>query len=230
MHYAYFAFFMGLFGSLHCAVMCGPLIFGLQQRQPTFYTSLLFQLRYQSGRVLTYGILGLLLGLIGQASKIGGWQQTMSMISGILLLLIGIFQIVGWKSGAVQRLQSWAVQPFARAMGRWINRPGGSFVAGMFHGMLPCGMVYMSLTSAVNADGIWSSFLFMLAFGFGTWPMLFLFSFFAQWSKRYMKLRFAWVLPMLYLLMGMWFILRGANLDIPYLSPILYPVGAAHCV
>ncbi|MGE8381455.1 MAG: sulfite exporter TauE/SafE family protein, partial [Sphingobacterium sp.] len=33
MSYTYFAFFMGLFGSIHCAVMCGPLIFAIEGRQ-----------------------------------------------------------------------------------------------------------------------------------------------------------------------------------------------------
>ncbi|MCL7986326.1 sulfite exporter TauE/SafE family protein [Sphingobacterium sp. lm-10] len=229
MHYVYFAYFMGLFGSLHCAVMCGPLIYSVQRHQNNFFAGLLFQLRYQSGRVITYGLLGILFGLIGQASKIGGWQQTISVISGILLLLIGCFQFLGFKSASAQRFQSWLVQPFARGMGHWMHRPSGSFVAGMFHGMLPCGMVYVALTSAVNADGVWPSFLFMLAFGLGTWPMLFVFSFLAHWSKRCVRWRFAWILPGLYVLMGIWFILRGSNLDIPYLSPLLYPTGASHC-
>lgn len=65
MSYTYFAFFMGLFGSIHCAVMCGPLIFAIEGRQGFGWNVFLNKILYQSGRVLTYGCLGLLLGTIG---------------------------------------------------------------------------------------------------------------------------------------------------------------------
>nr|WP_316929880.1 sulfite exporter TauE/SafE family protein [Sphingobacterium sp. T2] len=47
---------MGLFGSLHCTLMCGPLVFALQQHQPYSFSAILNKLLYQSGRILTYGL------------------------------------------------------------------------------------------------------------------------------------------------------------------------------
>ncbi|MDR2284878.1 MAG: sulfite exporter TauE/SafE family protein, partial [Sphingobacterium sp.] len=187
------------------------------------------KLLYQIGRILTYGALGLLLGLIGNIASVQGWQQFFSLITGIILVLIGLSYIFAKNSAALAQFQTRAIQPFARMMGRWLYRPGGSFIAGILNGLLPCGMVYMALVSAMNADGIGASFQFMLLFGLGTLPLMLLFSVASMWTKKMVKVRFATIMPILYLLMGIWFILRGANLNIPYLSPLLYIEGAINC-
>lgn len=229
MTYYYLAFFMGLFGSIHCAVMCGPLLLAIQGNQQISWRQTLNKLLYQSGRILTYGVLGVLLGLIGNVASVQGWQQAFSLFTGIVLVLIGLSYLFAKNSAALAQFQTRAIQPFARAMGRWLYKPGGSFVAGVLNGILPCGMVYMALVSAMNADGVGASFQFMLLFGLGTLPLMLFFSIASMWTKKMFKVRFATIMPILYLLMGAWFILRGANLDIPYLSPLLYIEGAINC-
>lgn len=229
MNYYYLAFFMGLFGSIHCAVMCGPLLIAIQGNHHISWSQTFNKMIYQLGRILTYGVLGLLLGLFGNIATVQGWQQSFSLFTGAFLVLIGGAYFFSAKSTVLAKLQTRAIQPFAKMMGRWMYRPGGSFVAGVLNGILPCGMVYMALASAMNADGISSSFQFMVLFGLGTLPLLLLFSVASHWTKSMIKLRFSSILPFLYFLMGMWFLLRGANLDIPYLSPLLYIEGAINC-
>lgn len=220
---------MGLLGSIHCAVMCGPLLIAVQGGQAISWKTTLNKLLYQSGRILTYGLLGLVLGLIGSAAAIQGWQQFFSLSTGIILLTIGLFYMFGKQSSQLAAFQTKAIQPFAKFMGKWLYRPGGSFIAGILNGVLPCGMVYMALASAVNASSLQNSFLFMVLFGLGTLPLLLVFSFAGNFPRRLFKKGFSTVLPVLFILMGVWFILRGANLDIPYLSPLLQIDGAMNC-
>lgn len=220
---------MGLLGSIHCAVMCGPLLLAVQAGQGISWKTTANKLLYQLGRILTYGLLGLLLGLIGSTAAIQGWQQGFSLVTGLILLAIGLFYMFGKSSAQLAAFQTKAIQPFAKFMGKWLYRPGGSFVAGVLNGVLPCGMVYMALASAVNADSMTNSFLFMVLFGLGTLPLLLVFSFAGNFPKRIFKKGFATVLPVLFIVMGAWFILRGANLDIPYLSPLLHVEGAMNC-
>ncbi|SEG71277.1 hypothetical protein SAMN05421877_11510 [Sphingobacterium lactis] len=220
---------MGLLGSIHCAVMCGPLLLAVQAGQGISWKTTANKLLYQLGRILTYGLLGLLLGLIGSTAAIQGWQQGFSLVTGMILLAIGLFHMFGKSSAQLAAFQTKAIQPFAKFMGKWLYRPGGSFVAGVLNGVLPCGMVYMALASAVNADSMTNSFLFMVLFGLGTLPLLLVFSFAGNFPKRIFKKGFATVLPVLFIVMGAWFILRGANLDIPYLSPLLHVEGAMNC-
>lgn len=229
MTYHLLGFFMGLFASIHCAIMCGPLLIAIQGNQKISWSQTLNKLLYQFGRILTYGVLGLLLGLVGNVASVLGWQQLFSLLTGAILLIIGFSYLFGGKSKKLVLLQTRAVQPFARLMGRWLHRPGGAFIAGVLNGILPCGMVYMALASAMNAENLVASFKFMLLFGAGTLPLMLLFSLTSQWTRSLIKLRFSNILPVFYFIMGMWFILRGSNLDIPYLSPLLYLDGAINC-
>ena len=229
MTYHYLAFFMGLLGSIHCAIMCGPLLLAVQVGQEISWKTTLNKLLYQLGRILTYGFLGLLLGVLGNVAAIQGWQQIFSLVTGVVLVGLGIFYIFGKSSSKLTNVQTRAIQPFARFMSKWLYRPGGSIVAGALNGLLPCGMVYMALASAVNADSLKNSFIFMLLFGLGTLPLLLVFSFAGNFPKRVFKKGFSKLLPILFLIIGVWFILRGSNLDIPYLSPLLNVEGAMNC-
>jgi len=229
MTYHHLAFFMGLFGSVHCAAMCGPLLLALGGGRSFSWAVLFSKLLYQCGRILTYGLLGLLFGLFGNAAGVQGWQQGFSVSVGVLLVLIALFSAFGARYRAFVHFQTKAVRPFARLMGRWLYRPGGAFVAGVLNGVLPCGMVYMAIASAMNADSPVNGFLFMVLFGLGTLPLLLVFSLVGSFPKSVFRRGFSRVLPLLYVLMGVWFILRGANLDIPYLSPLLHVEGAVNC-
>lgn len=229
MTYHYLAFFMGLFGSVHCAVMCGPLLIAINSGIGLSWKVITNRIFYQTGRILTYGVMGLFLGMLGSLATVQGWQRGLSISVGSVLVAIGTFYLFGKNTGALARFQTKAIRPFTKYMGMWLSKPGGSFIAGTLNGILPCGMVYMALASALNADSPTNSFLFMLLFGLGTLPLLLLFSFAGSFSLPSFKRGFNRVVPFLYLLMGIWFILRGANLDIPYLSPLLYVDGAIQC-
>jgi sulfite exporter TauE/SafE len=229
MSYPLLAFFMGLFGSIHCAVMCGPLMLALPQTGQSKSGQWAGRLLYQGGRIISYGLLGVLLAGIGQQLSLQGWQQSISLVTGGLLLVVGIFQLIGIRSNKGIALQQRFLQPVIKGMGFWLYRPGGSFLAGMLNGFLPCGMVYMALLSAVNASSIAGGGWFMMCFGLGTLPILLTITSLGHWVKKIKGKSSKRYLPYLMIVMGIWFLLRGANLDIPYLSPLLYPEGAIHC-
>ncbi|HXH71420.1 MAG TPA: sulfite exporter TauE/SafE family protein, partial [Mariprofundaceae bacterium] len=64
-------FSIGLLGSLHCIGMCGGLVGALALGRPAIWWSGLFI--YQLGRVTTYALFGLLVGLVGVSlSELGG--------------------------------------------------------------------------------------------------------------------------------------------------------------
>lgn len=220
---------MGLFGSIHCAVMCGPLLLAIQGSQELTWKIALNKLFYQVGRILTYGIFGIVLGLVGKIASIQGWQMGLSLFTGIILLIIGLVQLFKIKNEGFIKLQMRFVQPIAKIMGRWLYRPGGSFFAGVLNGILPCSMLYMAAAAAMNTSSSLTSFYFMIMFGLGTLPLLLVFSFLGNFIRTYFKMNFSKWLPFLYILMGIWFLLRGANLDIPYLSPLLHVDGAINC-
>lgn len=229
MSYPLLAFFMGLLGSLHCAAMCGPLVLALPSSGVSQWSAFLNKLVYQAGRLMTYVLLGLLIASIGNAISFRGWQQGVSIGTGLLLILAGVFMFAGKYSIFLIRQQQTLLAPLVKRMGYWLYRPGGNLFAGMINGLLPCGMVYMALAGALSANSVWNGGFFMLFFGLGTLPMMLSISVFGNFVRRYIQFNMATWLPAMFVIMGCWFLLRGANLDIPYLSPLIYPEGAITC-
>ncbi len=213
------AFLLGLVGSLHCAGMCGPLALAMPAAGNSRSAFLLGRLAYNSGRVLTYCLLGLLFGVIGQSLAVAGLQRWLSVTAGVAIL--GVF-------AASSRFA--LNTPFARAVGT-LKKPladllqrrnlGSQFALGSLNGLLPCGLVYVACAGAA-ASGSWrEGTVFMLAFGAGTVPMMLGIGLLGR--RLSLALRFKWqkLIPASVVVMGLLLILRGMSLGIPYLSPDL---------
>ena len=225
----YLAFFMGLLGSLHCVAMCGPLLLALPTSGKEHKQIVFNRIIYQIGRVLTYSALGLAIGFISVGAQYKGWQQALSILSGVLLVSMGLFTFFGTYSTSLVKYQQKLFAPLFKKIGYWLYKPGGNFIAGILNGFLPCGMVYMALATALNTGSAIGGGKFMLLFGLGTLPLMLLTGLAGSYIKRVIPFKLSTWLPTLFLIMGVWFILRGANLDIPYLSPLIYPEGMITC-
>ena len=86
---------LGFASGFHCVGMCGPIALSLglnKQQQVNFY---LQNLTYQFGRIITYSILGALLGIIGEGFEIAGFQRYLTIGVGILLIIMALFSFGG---------------------------------------------------------------------------------------------------------------------------------------
>src|SRR5438874_9923780 len=81
------AFILGFVGSFHCAAMCGPLALALPVTGNSPSSFVLGRIAYNLGRVLTYIILGAVVGLIGHSLSLAGFQGWVSVGAGVVLLL-----------------------------------------------------------------------------------------------------------------------------------------------
>ena len=81
------ALMIGFAGSLHCAGMCGPLVLAMPATSGSFGAHLTGRLAYNAGRIVTYGVLGLLFGLFGQMIGLAGFQRWVSIAAGAAILL-----------------------------------------------------------------------------------------------------------------------------------------------
>ena len=79
---------LGVLGSLHCVGMCGPIAFMLPLNRKDRFRQWGQLLLYHSGRLLAYGIIGLVFGLIGKGLYLFGFQQKLSIALGILMILL----------------------------------------------------------------------------------------------------------------------------------------------
>ena len=208
---------MGLTGSLHCAGMCGPIVWVMPFQALTGVQRWVGILLYHFSRISMYGLMGLVLFSFRSLFQ-PQVQQYMSIGLGLVLLLAGFFSFL--RAPAIQLRLPWTGF-VTRQLGKIIGTPSMTTLAvsGLLNGLLPCGLVYMALSLAVAAPTAAESLLVMYVFGAGTVPVLLLLTVLKGKVSflRTTKLRKA--VPAFMLFFGSLFVLRGMNLGIPYLSP-----------
>jgi len=218
------AFLMGFLGSLHCAVMCGPIVLSLPLNKQGSWQNVFQVLLYQVGRILTYTVLGLLAGWVGSTFSVFAKQEMLSLLIGILLVTFTLLQWSGKYVRSFQKLQDIMIRPIAKLMGKVFNLPLWGFFAGMLNGLIPCGMVYLALATALNSASLQSGAGFMLLFGLGTSPLMLFISLGGIYLKKYFRFNSQKLIPWFALFIGALFILRAANLGIPFVSPVTHTV------
>jgi sulfite exporter TauE/SafE len=212
------AFFIGLFGSLHCIGMCGPLDFAVPASQKGWGYIVADKFLYNLGRVLSYTTIGFLIGFVGRQLWISGFQQGISLASGLLIILAGfsrMFKIRLFNGKVSSRF----LAPVSKAINYAIQHRAGNFAVGVLNGFLPCGFVYLALVGAINTASPLSAAQYMFWFGAGTFPLMLLATISTGFMSLTVRRRINSALPYLMVCLGFWFILRGMDLNIPYLSP-----------
>lgn len=172
-------FFVGLLGGVHCLGMCGSIVGILTAQLPKDGTRWPFQLAYNSGRIASYTLAGLLVGAIGQAGlllrDVVPVQHLLFALSSLMLIALGLYLAGIWSM--VRRIEQagsvlWQrIQPLTRSLFP-ITSPARALLLGTFWGWLPCGLVYSVLVTALASGHAQTGALIMLAFGLGTLPNL----------------------------------------------------------
>jgi sulfite exporter TauE/SafE len=222
------AFFIGLFGSVHCIGMCGPLAFSVPTVNNKWWLIVTDKVIYNIGRIITYSFLGLLIGLIGKQLWLSGLQQGVSLVSGLLIIMAGFSRLfkVRMKDN---KIVSFILSPVTRLLNYALRHHAGHLIVGLLNGFLPCGFVYLALIGAVNTSSPLASAQFMFWFGAGTFPLMLLATISSGFIGPVIRRRINKAMPYLMVCLGFWFVLRGMNLNIPYLSPQIQPSGVQVC-
>ena len=214
------AFILGVISNLHCLGMCGPIALAIPLNRSSKSAMLFGILQYHLGRVLVYVILGYIVGYIGMGIKLFGVLQAISIIAGIgIIIYAWRNKLTFFKNPFTSSLRHTSL--LSRSMGKIMRSesPVKLFLLGALNGLLPCGMVYTALITAVVLGTPILSATSMLAFGLGTLPGLVAFSLFAQQLGNPIRSKINRYLPYLITVVGLLIILRGMNLNIPYISP-----------
>jgi len=222
------AFFIGLFGSAHCVGMCGPLALAVPSFQHRWWLVVADKFIYNFGRVVTYTFLGFLIGFIGRQLWLSGLQQGISLLSGILILMAGFSRIFKVSISGGQFMAK-LLSPFNRLLNYALQHRAGNLVIGLLNGFLPCGFVYLALAGAINAGSPLTSAQFMFWFGMGTFPLMFIATVSTGFMGPVVRRRINKTIPYFMIFLGFWFLLRGLQLNIPYLSPAGLNPGISVC-
>ncbi|SMO88931.1 sulfite exporter TauE/SafE family protein [Fodinibius sediminis] len=213
----------GFLGSFHCIGMCGPIALSLPRKQPGRLHFLASRLLYNLGRLITYATLGGVVGFLSRIISIGGYQQSLSIAVGSLLLLSPLWKKMRPAFNRMGGLPNHYAQHITARIKRLFGSgsPGSLFLIGLLNGLLPCGFVYMALATAATTGGILPGLLFMAAFGLGTFPAMLGISLAGGFISLAARQRLQKLSPYFIAIVGIILILRGLNLGIPFLSPAL---------
>ena len=219
MEILYTAFVLGLMGSFHCVGMCGPIAISLPLRGHNFLQKTIGGLLYNLGRTFTYGIMGAFFGLIGQGFHFLGFQQSVSIIMGSLMIMSVTLPFL--YSNRISVNFEFFTGPLRRSIQQLfrVRSYRGLFLIGLLNGLLPCGLVYLAIAGAIGAGSVLSGILFMILFGLGTLPMMLLVSGIGNMISLAVRNKMRKVVPYVVVIIGIIFILRGLSLGIPFLSP-----------
>ena len=166
----------GVLGSAHCLGMCGPFALVIGSGSPNVRSNLVRQLCYSAGRIFTYAVLGAAAAFLGLriATALAGWTNVpaiLAIVAGLLLLMQGLLATGVLPSRGVSGAVSC---PGAAGFKALLQARGLTevFLAGLFTGLLPCGLLYGMLALAASTHSVGRGLGTMVAFGLGTVPAM----------------------------------------------------------
>jgi len=226
-------FIIGFAGSLHCVGMCGPLALAIPSGTKSQKHLIINSLKYNFGRSFTYALLGLMFGWLGNGFFIAGFQQWISIASGIIILIV-------WLSGNTRWFKIDFLNGLIRHLQRSLNklilgpfRSSSSLFIGMLNGLLPCGLVYVAVVASLATGSALAGATMMFSFGLGTIPLMVALMVFGRKINLSFRMKLSRIVPVFVLCISILLILRGLNLGIPFVSPELNVEGTTpkmeHC-
>ena len=164
-------FVIGLLTSVHCIAMCG----GINLTQSTMAAKggvgvVRSNLAYNAGRVISYTVIGGIVGGIGSVVSFSG------ILKGVVTVAVGVIMIVMALSmlGVFRPLRKLPLHLptglYRKLSGSAAGRP--SFVIGLLNGLMPCGPLQSMQIYALTTGSILRGALSMLHFSLGTVPLM----------------------------------------------------------
>jgi sulfite exporter TauE/SafE len=182
---------LGLLGSFgHCLGMCGPITVAFSLSQGSTAqdqgSQVRFHLLLNLGRIISYALVGAMVGGIGSVLVAGGQmagvgsglRRAIALATGLLLIWFGLGQINPGQLPPVPLLNPMAQASWHNRLGRAMTalqrQPQGwaPLLLGLVWGLMPCGFLYAAQLKAAETTNLWRGGAAMLAFGLGTLPTM----------------------------------------------------------
>jgi sulfite exporter TauE/SafE len=207
-------FSIGFFGGFgHCIGMCHPFVLYISGRfvaEKKGYKNLLMpHIFYNFGRIITYIILGVIAGVIGNIGQMAGGmiglQKTAAIIAGIFLIIYAFLSFSGYN--LITKLENKiATEKVMNVIKKF--QPKTPLSTGIILGFLPCGLLYSALIAATSSGDFIKAGISMGLFGLGTMFALMLTSVFGNYlmAKRGI---FNLISLVILMIMGAYFIYQG---------------------
>lgn len=207
-------FIVGVFTSIHCVGMCGGIMLSqsLSIESKSKSEAIKPSILYNFGRVISYTILGGIIGTIGSVFSLSIIAKaSVQIFAGIFMIMMG-FNMAGFNIFRKFHI----ILPGLGCKVK--NKSSSPFIVGILNGFMPCGPLQTMQLFALGTGSALKGSLSMFVFSIGTVPLMLTFGALSGLlSKGYTKkiLKFSGVLIIvLGLIMGnRGFTLAGINVN-----------------
>lgn len=206
-------FTIGLFTSLHCVGMCGGLLLSqsmLSESQNKF-SALLPSLSYNLGRVLSYTLLGGIVGAVGSVISLSVQSRAGVIIfAGLFMIFFGL-NMSGFN--VFRKLQvKWPWGRYAAG-----GRSKTPFVVGILNGLMPCGPLQTMQLYALGTGSAMKGAAAMFIFSLGTVPLMLAFGSLAGFLSKGFTKKLVTLSGVLVIVLGL--VMTNRGLALAGLSP-----------
>ena len=190
-------FVTGILTSIHCISMCGAinLIAIVDSKNKNYKRPILYNL----GRVVSYTIIGGLVGLLGSVISLNSTINGIIILVASLIMLLMSFNMLGIIEFKL---------PFINKI-RLKTKSRNSFVIGLLNGLMPCGPLQAMQVYALSTGSFIKGALSMLIFSLGTVPLMLLVGIFYNLVKGKGKIIVNKVASVLILILSIVMLNRG---------------------
>lgn len=186
-------FMVGLLTSIHCVGMCGGIMLSQSITENTTgkFKAMKPALLYNLGRVLSYTILGGIVGAIGSVLPVSlGFQAGLQLVAGLFMVIMGL-NMAGFSFFRKLSIRL----PWSSCSAK--NSSRTPFTVGILNGLMPCGPLQTMQLYALGTGSATAGATSMFIFALGTVPLMMGFGALSGFlSKSYTKsiLKFSGVL------------------------------------
>jgi sulfite exporter TauE/SafE len=172
-------FIIGLLTSVHCVAMCGGICLSQctprtsEGEKPSRFSALRPSFLYNTGRVISYTIIGGIVGAIGSVVSFSGpMKGLVQIIAGIFMVIMGLnmLNVFPW----LRRFNPRMPKIFARKIHAGKKDKGPLYI-GLLNGLMPCGPLQAMQLYALSTGNPLEGALSMFLFSIGTVPLMFIF-------------------------------------------------------
>ena len=222
-------FVIGLLTSLHCVAMCGGInlsqtVSRNAQMSKSGTAVLLPSVLYNSGRVISYTVIGGIVGAVGSVVSFSGTMKgVVQLAAGVFMIIVGLNMLNLFPG--LRRLTPRMPKVFAKKLNQQKNSKSPLFV-GLLNGLMPCGPLQAMQLYALSTGSPVKGALSMLLFSLGTVPLMFGLGALSTFLSRKFTAKMMTVSAVLVVVLGISMFSSGMSLSGISLSNIIGEAGS----
>ncbi len=211
-------FVIGILTSVHCVAMCGGICLSqcipknqmpgiTPKRLETMKPSLL----YNFGRVISYTIIGAIVGAIGSVVSFSGTMKGfVQLAAGVFMVIMGLNMLnvlPGLRRFNLRMPKLFAKKIYAKRLG------SSPLYIGLLNGLMPCGPLQAMQLYALSTGSPIKGAIAMFLFSVGTFPLMFLFGALSTFMNKKFSGRLMKFSAVLVVLLGIFMFNGGISLS-----------------